>query len=258
MNYNRIIIFSDYGVDDAAALLHVLKYAHLFNYIDIVPIGGNVDVKTAFRNAHTLLASTDMSIEKVRLVDTREIKQPYADIPEIHGSDGLGDFLSPKISHAPVVSFNEFAAEIKKVARPERDCVLSLGPCTLPVMLGYAPFCTVLMGGATNEEPNYGDYEFNEALDAEAFKAFSYTATAVATLDTCHDKKFDFVNMRTGEPLTDKFFARCVELCRARGVSKIAVYDYVAALAVTHPDTFDIVRVRRKDGVEYNELRIQK
>lgn len=258
MDYNRIIIFSDYGVDDAAALLHILGRAELFEAIDIVPVGGNVDVNTAFRNAHTVLAASGRDLAKVRIVDTRAIKQPYADIPEIHGSDGLGDFLQPAVCGASVVDFDAYRRELEMIAVPERDCVLSLGPCTVPVLLGYTPFCTVLMGGATKESPNYGDHEFNEALDVGAFKKYAYTATAVATLDTCHDERFAFETFRTGDALTDKFISRCVELCKARKAEKIAVYDYVAALAVTDPERFETERVRRADGVEYNELRLSK
>ena len=55
--YNRIILFCDYGVDDAVATLHILSHADMFGAIDIAPIGGNVSVETAYRNAHTLLAA---------------------------------------------------------------------------------------------------------------------------------------------------------------------------------------------------------
>ncbi len=253
--YNRIILFCDYGIDDAVATLHVLKRSELFGKIDIVPIGGNVDVSTAYRNAHTLLAAADVKAD-IRIIDTRGINQPSASIPDIHGTDGLGDFLEPRTSNIKTVGFDAFAAELKAAATPERDCVLSLGPCTVPVLLGYVPFCTVLMGGAVKEPPNYGDYEFNEALDVEAFKLFSYNATAVATLDTCHDKRFDFEHMKSGDALQDRLIERCLTLCRARGAEKLAVYDYVAALAVTDPERFDAVRIRRADGVEFNELRL--
>lgn len=252
--YNRIILFCDYGVDDAAATLHILSHSEMFGAIDIVPVGGNVAVETAYRNAHTLLAASGKDLSKVRIVDTRALEQPSADIPEIHGSDGIGDFLEPAQSTATVIDYAAFASDIAANGIPHRDCVLSLGPCTIPDKLGYVPFCTVLMGGASNERPNYGDHEFNEALDVPAFKRFAGEATAVATLDTCHDPSFCFETMRTGDALTDKFIERCIQLCKARGEEKIAVYDLVAAMAVTHPQRFDVRRVKRTDGVEYNEL----
>lgn len=255
MHYNRIIIFGDYGVDDAAATLHILRHAD-YDMLDVVPIGGNIDVSSTYRNAHTLLGMANADAARVRIVDTRGIAQSSADIPDVHGTDGLGDIFSPRESGLVVVDFAEFAIELKATAKPERDCVLSLGPCTVPVMLGYIPFCTVLMGGANKESPNFGDYEFNEALDPPAFKKFAFSATAVATLDTCHDPRFGFDGLCTGDELTDRFIARCRELAESRGVDVFAVYDYVAALAVTDPQRFETERIRRRDGVEFNELRL--
>lgn len=260
MKYNRIMIFCDYGLDDAIATLHILKNSDKFEHIDIVPIGGNVTVEASYRNAHTLLAQAAkrglVDGAKTRLVDTRAVAQPSASIPDIHGGDGMGDIFEPQTSDVAVVSFDEYKTELENSKIPERDCVLSLGPCAVPVMLGYVPFCTILMGGATKEAPNYGGYEFNEALDVKAFKTFAQEATAVATLDTCHNKKYGFDTM-TGDELTNAFVSSYRELCKKRGCDIFAVYDYCAALAVTDPEKYDAVRVKRPDGVEYNELRLK-
>lgn len=254
MYYNRLIMFCDYGLDDAIATLHILKRSNMFGSIDIVPIGGNVKVDTAYRNAHTLLAAAGADPEKVRIVDTRMIFQNHADIPEIHGSDGIGDVLPAKSSRVPVTAFAEYEEELKTAAVPSSDCVLSLGPCTLPVKLGYMPFCTVLMGGTVVEPPNYGEYEFNEGMDVAAFGKMSYGATAVATLDTCHDKAFMFDAFAMNDPLADVMISRYKEMCLSRN-APVAVYDYVAALAVTDPELFEAVRIKRSDGVEFNELK---
>lgn len=260
MRYNRITIFCDYGLDDAVATVHILKNSDKFEYIDIVPIGGNVTTEAAYRNAHTLLSEAAkrglVDVAKTRIVDTRAVDQPSASIPDIHGGDGMGDIFAPQTSDVAVVPFAEYKTELDNSKKPERDCVLSLGPCTVPDMLGYVPFCTILMGGATAEAPNYGGYEFNEALDVKAFKAFATEATAVATLDTCHDKKFGFDSM-TSDELTNALVSSYRELCTKRGCKVFSIYDYCAALAVTDPEKFDAVRVKRSDGVEYNELRLK-
>lgn len=254
MNFNRLITFCDYGLDDAIATLHILSNADKFEHIDVVPIGGNVSVQTAYRNAHTLLAAAHADKNKVRIIDTRDIPQCAEDIPDVHGGDGMGDILLPAMSELTVLLYAEFAAEMQKLKQPTRDCVLSLGPCTIPVMLGYTPFCTILMGGTTHEPPNYGKYEFNEGADVAAFKAYARTATAVATLDTCHDKKWDYEHMRYDGELAEKLAKKYIDMCKARN-APLAVYDYIAAKAVTDPLLFEAVRVRRDDGVEYNELR---
>ena len=54
MNQN-LIIFADYGLDDAAATISVLNAHDKFNAITIVPIGGNVPVSMSFNNCFTLL-----------------------------------------------------------------------------------------------------------------------------------------------------------------------------------------------------------
>lgn len=256
MDYNRLIMFCDYGLDDAIATLHILANEDKFAKIDIVPIGGNVSVETAFRNAHTLLAAAHADSAKVRIVDTRSLKQCAADISDVHGTDGIGDVLTAMRSDIPVADFDMFKAELERLRDPAHDCVLSLGPCTVPVMLGYVPFCTVLMGGTVNEPPNYGEYEFNEGCDVAAFKDIAYKAAAVATLDTCHDKNMRYDDICPGNALAAKLVGRYVGMCEKRN-APVAVYDYAAALAVTDPELFDVVRVRRKDGAEFNLLQIK-
>lgn len=257
MKYNRLIMFCDYGLDDAIATLHILDRADMFAFIDIVPIGGNVSVETAYRNAHTLLSAAEFEPAKVRIVDTRGIAQCAADIPDVHGSDGIGDVLPARQSAASVVGFEDFRRELDEVKQPSRDCVLSLGPCTLPVELAYVPFCTLLMGGTVNEPPNCGDYEFNEAMDVPAFAKLAAAATAVATLDTCHNKAFGFETFRSGNALCDRLIDKYIGLCKARN-APVSIYDYVAARAVTDPELFDVQRIRRPDGVEFNLLFLKK
>ncbi len=253
MKYNRIIMLCDYGLDDAIATMHILRNAR-FDHLDIVPIGGNVSVFTAYENAHTLLAWARADKRNVRIADTRAIEQAAADIPDVHGKDGIGDVLERRLSDVPVISFDELKTDIKNNGIPSRDCLLSLGPCTLPVMLDYVPDTTAIMGGTTKEPPNYGGYEFNEALDLAAFKTLAAKAKGVATLDSCHDPKFAFETFKTGDEITDRLIEKYIALCRARN-APIAVYDYVAALFVTHPDEFDVRLAVRADGVEYNEIK---
>ena len=254
MEYNRVIVFCDYGLDDAVATLHILRNTDMFEHIDIVPIGGNMPVDIAYRNAHTLLAAAGADTKKVRIVDTRGISQPAENIPDIHGDDGMGGILAPRKSAAEVISFDEFKAELSRLHDLENDCVLSLGPCTVPVLLGYYPDMTVAMGGTTSEPPNYGDYEFNEGLDRAAFKTFAENAVAVATLDSCHDKAFGFETLKFGDELTDRLMEKYLTLCESRN-APVAVYDYVAALYVTNPELFELHRVYRSDGVGYNEIK---
>lgn len=252
--YNRIVMFCDYGLDDAIATVHILRRSELYSHLDIVPVGGNVDVFAAFRNAGTLLAACGADRSKTRLVDTRGIAQPAADIYDIHGSDGMGGVLDARDCHVPVIDYAAFRAELRASAEPNKYCVLSLGPCTVPNMLGYAPRRTVIMGGTVSEPPNYGDHEFNEAMDTRAFKSFAPLASGVATLDTCHDPSLDFSAFDLGD-IGEKLMAEYKRLCEERN-ALFTVYDLVAAYAVTDPERFRTERIRRKnDGTELNVLK---
>lgn len=255
MRYNKLIMFCDYGLDDAIATLHILHNADMFGSVDVVPIGGNVTVERAYKNAHTLLAAAGADKAKVRIVDTRAIAQPHADIPDIHGSDGIGDLLSERASELEVIGFDALKAELEVGATPDKDCVLSLGPCLVPKLLGYVPFCTVLMGGTVDEPPNYGEYEFNEGMAVGEFKWLAERAAAVATLDSCHDKALAFDTFSMDGALGNAMVEKYKALCRARS-APVAVYDYVAAIAVTNPERFDVLRVKRRDGTVFNQLKI--
>lgn len=265
MHYHRITMYCDYGADDAVATLHILRNSK-FACMDIVPIGGNVSAEVAFNNAQKLLNAVNADASRVRIIDTRGITQPYANIPDVHGGDGMGDLLQPCTSKLTVVDIADYINELKAMSTLEAsdappksggDVIISLGPCLIPLFVnkasGYnAP--TVLMGGTVSEPPNYGGYEFNEALDVNGFKALAHSAAAVATLDTCHNPKFGFDDYKTGDSICDGIIASYRGLSRARGDKVFAVYDLCAALYVTNPELFELNRVSRVDGVEFNQL----
>ena len=50
-----------------------------------------------------------------------------------------------------------------------------------------------------------------------------------------------------GDPIADKLIARYKSMCISRN-APVAVYDYVAALAVTNPELFDAERIRARTG----------
>ncbi len=74
--------------------------------------------------------------------------------------------------------------------------LLSLGPMTLvpDLLKKCTPKKFVFMGGNIAEEPNFQGYEFNHALDREAFsEAVAYPHVAI-TMDTCRNS---FLNIQS-------------------------------------------------------------
>ena len=69
---DKIIIFSDYGLDDAAALADIILHRDAFEKIDIVPIGGNVPTEVSLRNCLTLLGEYPYANDKITVVDTTD------------------------------------------------------------------------------------------------------------------------------------------------------------------------------------------
>ena len=239
----KLVIFADYGLDDACATVYVLKNRSEFDEVDIVPIGGNVEAERAYKNACKLLnaaALDGIPLDGVRLVDTADIEQPFCRLPSVHGDDGMGDLFADCAPCVSVLDFDEWVRSL--------DCeykILSLGPCTVVCKtLELAPRRyagdMIIMGGCVSEEPNYKGYEFNDGLDHAAFvRALGYPHKA-ATLDTCRADTFNYINKRfDGGDLLSKLMSRSVSLASKRHNDRCYIYDYIAALALLHPEAFD-------------------
>lgn len=253
-----LIIFADYGLDDACATAYLLGERAAYEKIDIVPVGGNVETKRALKNARKLLTAAQadgLPIEGVRLVDTTALAQPACPLPSVHGNDGMGDLLPDGASPVPEIPYAQW------VKTPKDYRVLSLGPLTVPVRtFTEAPALpqgeTVIMGGCNRAEPNYNGYEFNDGLDHDAFvRALSYPHAA-ATLDTCRHPAFNMIDfVPQDDRLLGRLLARSVELAAARHNDRCYVYDYIAARALLHPDLFSVADVPQPSGVRMRELR---
>ena len=238
---NKLVIFADYGLDDACATAYILDRRAAFETIDIVPIGGNVPVSRAARNAQKLLAAAGKkALVGVRLVDTSACKQEERYLSGIHGADGMGD-LYPDVaaSPVPVVPYDEWASSLRSYR------VLSLGPCTLvrdALAKAPEPPCgdVVLMGGCVAYPPNYNGYEFNDALDHDAFLQVLAYPHAAATLDTCSIPAFDTMGVVLAEnSLLSALINRSTRLAARSGEKSNYVYDLIAAMALAYPERFE-------------------
>ncbi len=233
-----LIIFADYGLDDAAATISIFKHRDNFKNITIVPIGGNVPVDMSFGNCFTLINSLSWYEDNLIVVDTRSVAQPSEYLAEIHGKDGMGDVFERNTSNNAVktVLFEEWInKQFNNVA------VLSLGPMTLvETFLRKNGECElILMGGCIDEEPNFNGYEFNQALDTAAFDyCVKYPHIAI-TLDTCRVKSLDLRDVDIhGDDMYSLILKTDQELSITRGEDGCYVWDDVAACYLLHPERF--------------------
>ena len=245
----KLIIFADYGLDDAAATATVLSSGryHLED-ITLVPIGGNVPADYSFKNCITLTNLLVGEGEKIKVVDTRGIEQPCEYLADIHGNDGMGDEFQAdaRQDKAEIVPFEQW---IEGASGDET--VLSLGPMTLvKVFLERYPKCSlVIMGGCVRQEPNFNGYEFNQALDVSAFAFCAKHPHAAITLDTCRVPRLD---MRRFEIKGDDVHSRVLRadqrLSITRGEDGCYVWDDVAACYLLYPERFVLEEMTDRQG----------
>ncbi len=233
----KLIIFADYGLDDAAATASILKNRNKFDSITIVPIGGNVPTDVSFQNCITLL--NELGETGLEIVDTTKIKQPYEYLKDIHGQDGMGDIFE-KHKDTEGLDITEFNEWINTLSGSET--ILSLGPMTLvyPVLEKYKNKKLVIMGGCIKHTPNYKGYEFNHGLDPEAFsKCVKFPHIAI-TLDTCSVKALDMNRYSIEE--TDKYskiLLASKRMSKSYKDKNCYVYDDIAACFILHPERFE-------------------
>lgn len=254
----KLVVFADYGLDDACATAYLLAHREQFDVIDIVPVGGNVEAEKALKNCYKLLAAAkadNLSINGIRVVDTTAHVQPFCRLTSVHGRDGMGDLFKDCASCAPVINYDEWVKE-----KCEDYRILSLGPATMVVDY-LNKVCVkpaepiVVMGGCVAEQPNYNGLEFNDALDEKAFLCLLSYNHVAATLDTCRANEFNYINKRMpGGKLSDVLINRSVSLAAARHNDRCYIYDYVAALALLHPERFGVSKKNYRCGTVINEL----
>lgn len=242
----KLVLFCDYGLDDAAATVDALLHAKQDGYegVDLVAIGGNVPAEVSLRNAKKLAANVNCGYSKIRVVDTTAYSQPFEYLTQIHGGDGMGDLFSDCPAPCAVISFDEWRAECDPFV------LVSLGPMTLvPYALEKKPAKFIFMGGNVAETPNFHGYEFNHGVNREAFsRCVKYPHVAV-TMDTCRNPLFNVQDKAIGEKdLLHRIVSRSRALTFTSGEKGCYVWDDIAIKVLRHPERFALRRQTDRDG----------
>lgn len=164
------IVDTDPGVDDAAAIISVVRLGGL-ELVGLTTVYGNATVECTTRNALTLVELLGASLPVYRGVE-RPLLAPPPPVPAIHGAGGFGGLDLP----TPVVRREEHHAVDfvldQAFSHPGRVSVLALGPLTnLAVALAKEPSlaarlaCIVWMGSTGAPGTSR---EFNLGADPEA------------------------------------------------------------------------------------------
>ena len=245
--YTKCALLCDYGLDDAVATAYLMERRERFERIDIVPIGGNVPLATAYRNAWRLVHACGGDLSMVRIVDTSSVPQREKNLVRVHGADGMGDLLPEEYEKdLPELSLNDWLAELD-----DSYMIFSLGPCTITrlVMEACPDAGLIMMAGNVAEEPNFEGREFNHALDVEAFAACARYDHAVVTLDSARSYYLEF----SAAPLRSntlmlKLANRHRDLVNLRHREGVYIYDLIAVYYFFHPERFEIEELTDPDG----------
>ncbi len=243
----KLIVFADYGLDDAAATATVLRRHSRFDAIDIVAIGGNVPAEVSLRNCHTLLSYFPEALAKITVVDTTAEPQPSEYLADIHGNDGMGDLFD----HTRKCAVKTMTYAQWLPTTDGTELLLSLGPMTMvrPLMERHSTYFPVIMGGRVRTAPNYHGYEFNHGLDRDAFAFCTKVPHAAITLDTVRTPALD---MRLREVLGEDIHSQIVRadqrLSITRGEEGCFLWDDVAAAYLLWPERFRLDEEKDQDG----------
>lgn len=236
----NIVIFADYGLDDAAATISIFNHSDRFESITVVPIGGNVPAEISYRNCYTLLSYYPELWNKIKVVSTSHLEQSSEYLAEIHGRDGMGDLMEHP-AEKPRVSEQIFEKWLEEYTGDAT--VLSLGPMTLvkAFLEKHPTERLVIMGGVVREEPNFNGYEFNQCLDVEAFAHCVKLPHVAITLDTCRTELLDMRRYSIdGDDLHSKILRADQRLSITRGEDGCYVWDDVAACYILFPERFEV------------------
>ena len=253
----KLIILSDYGLDDAVAGAYLFDKKELFEKIYVVAVAGNVSADVSLENASKLLCAANADREFITLVRTQETHQAFAVLPQVHGGDGMGDLIN-EVGDYPYISYGDFTASLAGTGQDYT--VLSLGPLTVTQkLMELIPKARlVIMAGVSKEKPNFNGMEFNQALDAKAFSACAEKYPhAMATLDPCRAAAFNLALCKLPEDkLIKRLINRAVSLATARHGDNAFIYDFIASLYLTHPQIFSVEKTKSICGDGIFQLKL--
>jgi purine nucleosidase len=255
----RLVVDSDGGVDDAAAIAWLALQPEV-DLAAVTAVGGNCDVGQAARNLRVILEAVDAGHVPVYLgADPTAPAPPMARPVMIHGNDGLGDvgLADP----AQGAEGDTAATEVLVREWARGSLLLGLGPLTnVAAAVAADPAAArsaagfVFMGGSARAGGNARPTaEANVAHDPvaadQALRASWSRPPVMVGLDVTHqatmrDAEFDLVSERR-TPIAAFLDAPLAFYRRNSGTfcapGEIPIHDLLAAMAAVTIDRDPIV-----------------
>jgi purine nucleosidase len=173
----KLIILTDPGQDQAAAILMILGASETFEVLGLVATAGNIALDHTVRNCLKLLELPRRTDIPVFAGCPRPIRRALVTAAHVHGPTGLDGPALPEPTTRPAVRHGvDFLIDTLRAAAPGEITICSLSPLTnLAMALIQAPDIVrgisevVAMAGAYFEVGNITPTgEFNVYVDPEA------------------------------------------------------------------------------------------
>jgi inosine-uridine nucleoside N-ribohydrolase len=184
----RVIIDTDPGLDDTAAILFTLACPDLVTVEMLTTVFGNTAVEHCTRNALTILDAADRTDIPVYQGAVRPLLREPRFAPHIHSSDGLGGLAAQYPPSGRVGVQEGVAAEqiVRHImASPGEITLIALGPLTnvalalrLEPRLASSVKEIVLMGGAVRVPGNVSPVASANMLNDPDAAALVYSSGA--------------------------------------------------------------------------------
>lgn len=193
----KLIILTDPGQDQAAALLMILGAPQAFEVLGLVATAGNIDLGHTVKNCLKVLELADRADIPVYAGCPQPMTRGLVTAEHVHGPTGLDGPILPEPRATPATAHGvDFIIETLRQAEPGTVTICSLSPLTnLAMALVKAPDIAariseiVAMAGAYFEVGNITpSAEFNVYVDPEAARIVldAGIPTTLLPLDVTH------------------------------------------------------------------------
>lgn len=194
---NKIILDTDPGIDDAVAIILLLKECSE-RVEAIVTSYGNISIENTTQNALAMLSLLDLDIPVIKGCEKPD-NALYADASYIHGVDGLGG-LQVESSDKKAIEGDYLKLIYDRIIKAGKVDYIALGPLTnLALLMKRFPDVLlhidsiVCMGGGINMGNITEFAEFNIHCDAKSaeFVFANAKKLALVTLNTTTNVHFN-------------------------------------------------------------------
>ncbi|HEX9446991.1 MAG TPA: nucleoside hydrolase, partial [Dongiaceae bacterium] len=252
MTAHRIIIDTDPGIDDAAAILLAMASPEI-EILGLVTVAGNVSLSTTTRNALKLCELGGRLDIPVYAGADRPLTRRLETAEHIHGTTGMdGANLPDPTKAAEIMRGVDWLIETLRAAPARSITLVILGPQTnIALALRRAPEIraairdVVVMGGATeNEGGNVTPHaEFNIYVDPEAAaEVFAALPVTLVTLDVARKvtgTEERLVRLRANGNAPSMALAEMLGFYTGRGKGNEPMYDPLTIAWLLQPHLFE-------------------